>query len=56
VVNGTATLLYAGLAALATATIEVNPDLPQSYGDNIKFKSEATDLVFNVNNPFGDIQ
>jgi hypothetical protein len=56
VVNGTATLLYAGLAALATATIEVNPDLPQSYGDNIKFKSEANDLVFNVNNPFGDIQ
>ena len=54
--NGTATLRYAGIRATATASIEPNPDLPNSYGDNIKFKSEATDLVFNVNNPFGDIQ
>ena len=45
-----------GTLAHATCTIEPNPDLPQSYGDNIKFKAEATDLVFNVNNPFGDIQ
>ena len=55
-VNGSATLLYVGHPATATATIEANPDLPQSFGDNIKFKAEATDLVFNVNNPFGDIQ
>lgn len=55
-VNGSATLAFAGIAATGTATIEVNPDLPQSFGDNIKFKAEATDLVFNVNNPFGDIQ
>ena len=45
-----------GVQATATCTIEADPDLPQSYGDNVKFKSEATDLVFNVNNPFGDIQ
>ena len=56
VVNGSAQLTYAGRRATATASIEPNPDLPNSYGDNIKFKSEATDLVFNVNNPFGDIQ
>jgi len=45
-----------GTTATATAFIEVSPDIPQSYGDNIKFKAEATDVVFNVNNPFGDIQ
>ena len=54
--NGSATLTYAGIRATATASIEPNPDLPNSYGDNIKFKAEAGDLVFNVNNPFGDIQ
>jgi hypothetical protein len=56
VANGSTILQYVGVPATATATIEVNPDLPNSYGDNIKFKDEATDLVFNVNNPFGDIQ
>jgi hypothetical protein len=56
VTNGSAQLTYAGRRATATASIEPNPDLPQSYGDNVKFKSEATDLVFNVNNPFGDVQ
>ena len=54
--NGSTTLLYVGTPAIAVATIESNPDLPNSYGDNIKFKAEATDVVFNVNNPFGDIQ
>ena len=56
VTNGTAQLTYAGVRATATASIESNPDLPNSYGDNVKFKSEATDLIFNVNNPFGDVQ
>ena len=54
--NGTATLTYAGVTATATVSIETNPDLPQSYGDNIKFKNEASDLVFDTNNPFGEIQ
>jgi hypothetical protein len=54
--NGSAILLYVGTPATAVATIESNPDLPNSFGDNIKFKAEATDVVFNVNNPFGDIQ
>ena len=56
VANGTATLTYVGLAAKATASIEPNADLPQSYGDNTKFKSEANDLLFDTNNPFGDVQ
>ncbi len=35
----------------------VNPDIdvPDSYGDNNKFKDKATSLIFNTNNPFGDI-
>jgi hypothetical protein len=45
-----------GDQATGSCSIEADPDLPQSYGDNVKFKSEATELVFNVNNPFGDIQ
>ena len=56
VANGTATLTYAGVRALATTSIEPVADLPQSYGDNLKFKTEASDLVFNVNNPFGEVQ
>ena len=55
-VNGSTTLSYAGVSAAATVSIEPNPDLPQSYGDNIKFKNEASDLVFDTNNPFGEIQ
>jgi hypothetical protein len=53
--NGTATLRYAGVRATVTASIEPNPDLPNSYGDNIKFKTEASDLIFNANNPFGEV-
>ena len=53
--NGTAVLTYAGKRAAAITSIEVNPDLPQSYGDNIKFKNEATSIIFDMNNPFGDI-
>ena len=45
-----------GDQATGSCSIEADPDLPQSYGDNVKFKSEATELVFNVKNPFGDIQ
>lgn len=35
--------------------INANPDTPMSYGDNIKFQQEAIDIVFDTNNPFGDI-
>lgn len=54
--NGSAVLAYAGGAAKITCSIEANPDLPQSYGDNIKFKDEASTLVFDTNNPFGEVQ
>jgi hypothetical protein len=53
--NGTATLLWIGIRATAVATIYPNPTLPQSYGDNFAFQAEATDLLFNTNNPFGDV-
>lgn len=29
-------------------------DVPQSYGDNNKFKDEAESIVFDTSNPFGD--
>lgn len=32
-----------------------NIDNPQSYGDNNKFLDEKQDIVFNTNNPFGDV-
>jgi hypothetical protein len=31
-----------------------NIDVPESYGDNAKFKQEAESIVFNTNNPFGE--
>lgn len=36
-------------------TINSNIDTPDSYGDNTKFKTQKTNLVFNTNNPFGDV-
>lgn len=54
--NGNVSLAYAGVRATATAVMETNPDLPNSYGDNTKFKDEASDILFNTNNPFGEVQ
>ena len=36
-------------------TVNADVDVPDSYGDNTKFKDAATTLVFNTNNPFGDV-
>lgn len=36
-------------------TINPNIDVPDSFGDNTKLKDKASTLVFNTNNPFGDI-
>lgn len=44
-----------GTNAAAVSVIDINIDVPDSYGDNNSFKEEAGDLVFNQNNPFGDI-
>lgn len=35
--------------------INSDVDMPMSYGDNSKFQEEALDIVFDTNNPFGDI-
>jgi hypothetical protein len=42
------------LPTIAVAYIS-NEDSPQSYGDNKKFKDEASDILFNEFNPFGDV-
>jgi hypothetical protein len=44
-----------GSNAAATASIEINIDKPNSFGDNNKFKDEAADVLFNVSNPFGEV-
>lgn len=44
------------VGAIATAVVEANIDLPDSYGDNNKFKTEASDILFNSSNPFGDVE
>jgi hypothetical protein len=44
-----------GTNAAATASIEINIDKPNSFGDNNKFKTQAADVVFNASNPFGEL-
>jgi hypothetical protein len=44
-----------GTGATVTVQIEANIDAPDSYGDNNSFKEEAADILFNENNPFGDV-
>lgn len=44
-----------GSGALATSTIVHQPDLPDSFGDNMKFKDEAEDILFSEINPFGEL-
>ena len=44
-----------GIGATATSVIEANIDNPDSYGDNNKFKTESSAVLFSANNPFGDI-
>jgi hypothetical protein len=44
-----------GTGATATASIDINIDKPNSFGDNNKFKTEAQDILFSVTNPFGEI-
>lgn len=44
-----------GIGAQAAAVVAVDIDKPNSYGDNNKFKQEAADILFNEENPFGDV-
>lgn len=43
--------------SLKTQDVAKQPDIdiPDSYGDNNKFKTEASTVVFNEDNPFGDL-
>lgn len=43
------------IPATAIAVID-NSDVPESFGDNNKFKQEAEGLVFTENNPFGELK
>jgi len=46
-----------GSGASATAEITANIDnSADSFGDNTKFKTEAANILFNANNPFGEVQ
>lgn len=44
-----------GSGATVVVDIESNIDKIESYGDNNKFKEESANIVFNENNPFGDV-
>lgn len=44
-----------GTDAILTAVVEANIDKVDSFGDNNAFKTESTDVLFNDNNPFGDV-
>ena len=41
--------------AVATSSISANVDKVESFGDNNKFKTQAADVLFNVSNPFGEV-
>ena len=41
--------------AVATSAVEANVDKVESFGDNNKFKTQAADVLFNVANPFGEV-
>lgn len=42
---------------LKSFDVDVNSDIdvPDSFGDNNKFKDQASTLIFDTNNPFGDV-
>lgn len=51
------TIIGDGTNAAATAVIAANVDKPSSYGDNNKFKEEASEVLnFDESNPFGEIK
>jgi hypothetical protein len=44
-----------GTGALAQAEIDIDIDKVESYGDNNSFKKQSQNIVFNENNPFGEV-
>ena len=45
-----------GTTASGTATIAVDIDKKESFGDNNKFKDEGSEFIFSETNPFGELQ
>jgi hypothetical protein len=43
------------VAAIATASIDIDIDRSESFGDNNSFKTQAQDILFSSTNPFGEI-
>jgi hypothetical protein len=44
-----------GVGAFADSVVEIDIDKADSYGDNNAFKKQSENIVFNENNPFGDV-
>lgn len=44
-----------GTNATATAVIKTNIDVVDSYGDNNSLREQAKTIIFDENNPFGDV-
>lgn len=51
----TITVTGSGINGIVAVTVEANIDTPDSFGDNNAFKKAAVDVIFNENNPFGEI-
>jgi hypothetical protein len=45
-----------GQNASAVAIVETDIDKVDSYGDNNQFKTQGADVVFSVENPFGEVE
>ena len=44
-----------GNGAVAVPIVSINIDIPDSFGDNNKFKEQSQGIIFNEDNPFGDL-
>jgi hypothetical protein len=44
------------VAEAIVTQITVDTSLSQSYGDNVRFKKEASDILFSEDNPFGELE
>ncbi len=51
----TVLIIGAGVGATATASIKADIDTQDNFGDNRKFKNEAATIMFDANNPFGEV-
>jgi hypothetical protein len=44
-----------GTGAMAVSIVEANIDKVESFGDNNSYKTQAADILFSENNPFGEV-